>query len=92
MSKSAKLRAAKTIKRLPKRVTSKAASAKLNLAAQLIRGKTAQKALVDLEFSTAALREVKKVLEAASETLKTIIALMWICWIVREATVGVTPW
>lgn len=39
---------------------------KLNLLAQLIRGKSAQKALIDLEFSHRRMsREVKKVLESA---------------------------
>ncbi len=39
---------------------------KLNLVAQLIRGKDAERALLDLEFSTRRMsNEVKKVLEAA---------------------------
>ena len=64
---------------------------KLNLVAQLIRGKTAQRALVDLEFSMRRMaRDVKKVLEAAIANAENNHGLDVDRLYVKEATVGRT--
>lgn len=64
---------------------------KLNLLAQLIRGKSAQKALVDLEFSRRRVaREVKKVLEAAIANAENNHNLDVDRLFVKEAIVGKT--
>jgi large subunit ribosomal protein L22 len=64
---------------------------KLNLLAQLIRGKSAQKALIDLEFSHRRVaREVRKVLEAAIANAENNHNLDVDRLFVKEATVGKT--
>lgn len=62
---------------------------KLNLVAQLIRGKDAGRALLDLEFSTRRMsNEVKKVLEAAIANAENNHDLDVDRLYVSEATVG----
>lgn len=62
---------------------------KLNLLAQLIRGKSAAKALIDLEFSQRRVaREVKKVLEAAIANAENNHNLDVDRLVVAEASVG----
>ncbi|MBI1215195.1 MAG: 50S ribosomal protein L22 [Alphaproteobacteria bacterium] len=69
----------------------KGSERKLNLVAQLIRGKTAQRALIDLEFSPRRVsREVKKVLEAAIANAENNHNLDVDRLIVKEAYVGKT--
>ncbi|HYD17784.1 MAG TPA: 50S ribosomal protein L22 [Patescibacteria group bacterium] len=64
---------------------------KLNLLAQLIRGKSAAKALIDLEFSQRRVaREVKKVLEAAIANAENNHNLDVDRLFVSEAIVGKT--
>lgn len=64
---------------------------KLNLLAQLIRGKSAQKALIELEFSQRRVaREVKKVLEAAIANAENNHNLDVDRLFVSEAIVGKT--
>lgn len=64
---------------------------KLNLVAQLIRGKDAERALLDLEFSTRRMsNEVKKVLEAAIANAENNHNLDVDRLYVSEATVGRT--
>ena len=91
MSKSAKAPRRKDNQAIAKARYIKGSERKLNLVAQLIRGKTAQKALVDLEFSHRRVaREVKKVLEAAIANAENNHSLDVDLLIVREATVGKT--
>lgn len=91
MSKSAKAPRRKDNQAIAKARYIKGSERKLNLVAQLIRGKTAQKALVDLEFSHRRVaREVKKVLEAAIANAENNHNLDVDLLIVREATVGKT--
>jgi large subunit ribosomal protein L22 len=69
----------------------KGSERKLNLVAQMIRGKTAQRALVELEFSTRRVsREVRKVLEAAIANAENNHNLDVDRLIVKEAYVGKT--
>lgn len=69
----------------------KGSERKLNLIAQLIRGKSAQKALIDLEFSRRRMsNEVKKVLEAAIANAENNHNLDVDRLFVKEATVGRT--
>lgn len=69
----------------------KGSERKLNLLAQLIRGKAAQKALVDLEFSHRRMSvDVKKVLEAAIANAENNHNLDVDLLFVKEATVGKT--
>jgi large subunit ribosomal protein L22 len=64
---------------------------KLNLVAQMIRGKTAQAALADLTFSKRRVaNEVKKVLQAAIANAENNHQLDVDRLVVREATVGRT--
>lgn len=64
---------------------------KLNLLAQLIRGKAASRALIDLEFSRRRVaREVKKVLEAAIANAENNHNLDVDRLYVKEAIVGKT--
>jgi large subunit ribosomal protein L22 len=64
---------------------------KLNLVAQMIRGKTAQAALADLTFSKRRVAgEVKKVLQAAIANAENNHQLDVDRLVVREATVGRT--
>ncbi|MDI1226290.1 MAG: 50S ribosomal protein L22 [bacterium] len=64
---------------------------KLNLLAQLIRGKSAAKALIDLEFSQRRVaREVKKVLEAAIANAENNHNLDVDRLFIKEAIVGKT--
>lgn len=91
MSKSAKAPRRKDNQAIAKARYIKGSERKLNLLAQLIRGKTAQKALIDLEFSHRRVaREVKKVLEAAIANAENNHSLDVDLLIVREATVGKT--
>ena len=91
MSKSAKAPRRKDNQAIAKARYIKGSERKLNLVAQLIRGKAAQKALVDLEFSHRRVaREVKKVLEAAIANAENNHNLDVDLLIVREATVGKT--
>lgn len=69
----------------------KGSERKLNLLAQLIRGKSAQRALVDLEFSRRRMSvEVKKVLEAAIANAENNHSLDVDRLFVKEAVVGRT--
>ena len=69
----------------------KGSERKLNLLAQLIRGKLASVALVDLEFSRKRMSgEVKKVLEAAIANAENNHNLDVDRLVVKEATVGRT--
>ena len=62
---------------------------KLNLVAQMIRGRDADKALVDLEFSTRRIaKDVKKVLQAAVSNAENNHGLDVDRLYVAEATVG----
>ena len=91
MSKSAKAPRRKDNQAIAKARYIKGSERKLNLLAQLIRGKTAQKALVDLEFSHRRVaQEVKKVLEAAIANAENNHNLDVDLLFVREATVGKT--
>ncbi len=91
MSKSAKAPRRKDNQALAKARYIKGSERKLNLLAQLIRNKPAQKALVDLEFSHRRMaREVKKVLEAAIANAENNHNLDVDLLFVREATVGKT--
>ena len=91
MSKSAnKPRTAKN-EALAKARFIKGSERKLNLLAQLIRGKLASVALIDLEFSRKRMSgEVKKVLESAIANAENNHNLDVDRLIVREATVGRT--
>ena len=54
---------------------------KLNQVATSIRGMKAEKALAELTFSNKRISQtVKKVLESAIETLKTIMTWTWMLW------------
>lgn len=69
----------------------KGSERKLNLIAQLIRGKSAQRALVDLEFARRRMAvDVKKVLEAAIANAENNHNLDVDRLFVKEATVGRT--
>ncbi len=69
----------------------KGSERKLNLLAQLIRGKSAQKALIDLEFSRRRMSiDVKKVLDAAIANAENNHNLDVDSLFVKEATVGKT--
>ncbi|MBI3440306.1 MAG: 50S ribosomal protein L22 [Proteobacteria bacterium] len=69
----------------------KGSERKLNLLAQLIRGKAVARALVDLEFSHKRMAgEVKKVLESAIANAENNHNLDVDRLVVREATVGRT--
>lgn len=69
----------------------KGSERKLNLVAQMIRGKSAQRALVDLEFSNRRVaREVRKVLEAAIANAENNHNLDVDRLVVKEAYVGKT--
>ncbi|MDP2205381.1 MAG: 50S ribosomal protein L22 [Alphaproteobacteria bacterium] len=69
----------------------KGSERKLNLIAQLIRGKSAQRALIDLEFARRRMAvEVKKVLEAAIANAENNHNLDVDRLFVKEATVGRT--
>jgi large subunit ribosomal protein L22 len=69
----------------------KGSERKLNLLAQLIRGKAAAAALIDLEFSRKRMSgEVKKVLEAAIANAENNHNLDVDRLVVKEATVGRT--
>lgn len=69
----------------------KGSERKLNLLAQLIRGKSAQRALIDLEFSRRRMAvEVKKVLESAIANAENNHNLDVDRLFVKEATVGRT--
>lgn len=91
MSKSAnKPRRAET-EALAKARFIKGSERKLNLLAQLIRGKAVSRALVDLEFSRKRMSgEVKKVLESAIANAENNHNLDVDRLFVREATVGRT--
>lgn len=91
MSKSAKAPRRKDNQAIAKARYIKGSERKLNLVAQLIRNKPAQKALIDLEFSHRRVaREVKKVLEAAIANAENNHSLDVDLLIVKEATVGKT--
>lgn len=69
----------------------KGSERKLNLVAQMIRGKSAQRALIDLEFAHRRMAgEVKKVLEAAIANAENNHNLDVDRLFVKEATVGKT--
>ena len=69
----------------------KGSERKLNLLAQMIRGKSAQKALIALEFSRRRMSvDVKKVLEAAIANAENNHSLDVDRLFVKEATVGKT--
>lgn len=69
----------------------KGSERKLNLVAQLIRGKSAARALVELEFARKRMAvEVKKVLEAAIANAENNHNLDVDRLVVKEATVGRT--
>ncbi|MCK5518521.1 MAG: 50S ribosomal protein L22 [Alphaproteobacteria bacterium] len=69
----------------------KGSDRKLNLLAQLIRGKAVARALIDLEFSVRRMSgEVKKVLEAAIANAENNHNLDVDRLVVKEATVGRT--
>ena len=69
----------------------KGSERKLNLLAQLIRGKAVARALIDLEFSARRVAgEVKKVLEAAIANAENNHNLDVDRLVVKEATVGRT--
>jgi large subunit ribosomal protein L22 len=69
----------------------KGSERKLNLLAQLIRGKSAQRALIELEFSHRRVSgEVRKVLEAAIANAENNHNLDVDRLFVKEATVGKT--
>jgi large subunit ribosomal protein L22 len=64
---------------------------KLNLVAQMIRGRSAEKALIDLEFSTRRIaKDVKKVLESAIANAENNHGLDVDRLYVAEASVGKT--
>ena len=67
----------------------KGSERKLNLLAQLIRGKSAQRALIDLEFARRRMAvDVKKVLEAAIANAENNHGLDTDALVVAEAYVG----
>ena len=91
MSKSAKAPRRKDNQAIAKARYIKGSERKLNLLAQLIRGKAVQKALVDLEFShRRTSNDVKKVLEAAIANAENNHSLDIDRLFVKEATVGKT--
>ena len=91
MSKSAKTPRRKDNQAIAKARYIKGSERKLNLLAQLIRGKAVQKALVDLEFShRRTSNDVKKVLEAAIANAENNHSLDIDRLFVKEATVGKT--
>ena len=91
MSKQAKAPRRKENQAIAKAWYIKGGERKLNLLAQLIRGKSAQKALVELEFSQRRVaREVRKVLEAAIANAENNHNLDVDRLFVKEAIVGKT--
>lgn len=91
MSKQAKAPRRQENQAIAKARYIKGSERKLNLLAQLIRGKAAARALVDLEFSHRRMsNEVKKVLEAAIANAENNHNLDVDRLFVKEATVGKT--
>lgn len=91
MSKQAKAPRRKENQALAKARYIKGSERKLNLLAQLIRGKSAQRALIDLEFSRRRMAvDVKKVLESAIANAENNHSLDVDKLYVKEATVGKT--
>lgn len=91
MSKQAKAPRRKENQALAKARYIKGSERKLNLLAQLIRGKKVQRALIDLEFSRRRMSiDVKKVLEAAIANAENNHNLDVDSLYVKEATVGKT--
>ena len=91
MSKQAKAPRRKETQAIAKARYVKGSERKLNLLAQLIRGKTVSKALIDLEFSHKRMsNDVIKVLEAAIANAENNHNLDVDTLFVREATVGKT--
>lgn len=91
MSKKAKAPRRKDNQAIAKARHIKGSERKLNLLAQLIRGKAAQRALIDLEFSHRRMSyDVKKVLEAAIANAENNHNLDVDRLFVSEATVGKT--
>ena len=91
MGQSANNRRAKDSEAVAKARYIRSSTRKLNLVAQTIRGKSAGKALTDLEFSPRRVaREVRKVLQAAVANAENNHGLDVDRLIVAEATVGRT--
>lgn len=91
MSKNANKRRYADNEAMAKARMIKGSERKLNLLAELIRGKSAQKALIDLEFSRKRMSyDVKKVLEAAIANAENNHSLDVDKLFVKEATVGRT--
>ncbi len=91
MSKKAKAPRRQENQAIAKARHIKGSERKLNLLAQLIRGKKVQRALIDLEFSRRRVsNEVKKVLEAAIANAENNHNLDVDSLFVKEATVGKT--
>lgn len=91
MSKSAKKPRRAENEAIAKARYIKGSERKLNLLAQLIRGKNAQKALIELEFARKRMSiDVKKVLEAAIANAENNHNLDVDRLYVKEATVGKT--
>ncbi len=91
MSKQAKAPRRKENQAIAKARYIKGSERKLNLLAQLIRGKSAQKALIDLEFAHRRMSvDVKKVLEAAIANAENNHNLDVDRLFVKEAIVGKT--
>jgi large subunit ribosomal protein L22 len=91
MSKKAKAPRRKENQALAKARYVKGSERKLNLLAQLIRGKAVQRALIDLEFSHRRMsNEVYKVLQAAIANAENNHNLNADQLFVKEATVGKT--
>jgi large subunit ribosomal protein L22 len=91
MSKQAKAPRRKENQAIAKARYVKGSERKLNLLAQLIRGKSAQKALIDLEFSHKRMsNDVYKVLQAAIANAENNHNLDADRLFVSEATVGKT--
>lgn len=91
MSKKAKAPRRKENQAIAKARYIKGSERKLNLLAQLIRGKSASRAMTELEFSQRRVaREVRKVLEAAIANAENNHGLDVDRLFVREATAGKT--
>ncbi len=91
MSKKAKAPRRQENEAIAKARYIKGSERKLNLLAQLIRGKSAQQALIDLEFAQRRMSvDVKKVLEAAIANAENNHNLDVDRLFVKEATVGKT--
>ena len=89
MAKQAKARRLASVEAMAKVRTLRISPQKLNLVAQLIRGKKVERALADLEFSHKRISgQVKKVLESAIANAENNHGLDTDALVVAEAYVG----